>query len=217
MRRLTTRQVSRRLDAKTAPEASGEQRREGVLGDSIIRVDKRTGRWEAIPRSLIEDERLSLQARWFAIWLASRSPDWEIRASVLPRLLKDTTRRNGHLGRDTTKRLLRELQRCGYLVRSRTRTPTGRWCWQSAFRSVADPTIAGFTVDGSSVDGKGVDLQRSGHRSAEWGGSAFGSNDRAAECTQIHKAKRLFDPPWSRFAPAEARVRRQLREALCAK
>jgi hypothetical protein len=75
----------------------------------------------------------------------------------LPQLLKDVTRRNGHVGRDTTKRLLRELEIRGYLVRTRTRTSAGRWVWLSSFRAVQGAlTIAGSTIDGTSVDGRTV-------------------------------------------------------------
>jgi len=127
---------------------------------SIIRVDHQVGRWEAIPRALIEDKDLSFLARWFAIWLASRPPGWEIRAGALPRLLKDRSRPSGYLGRDSTRRLLKELQDTGYLVRRRHHDSTGKWIWQSCFNATKDVASAmpWKSVDGESVDGNSGDI-----------------------------------------------------------
>ena len=150
--------VALTFNSKSPQGDSGGFKHEPTPDRAAIRVDKQAGRWEAIPRTLIEDHRLSLEARWFAIWLASRSDNWEIRAGALPQLLKDITRRNGHVGRDTTKRLLRELESIGYLVRTRTRTLSGRWVWLSSFRAVRGSlTIDGTSVDGRTVNGKSGD------------------------------------------------------------
>ena len=132
---------------------------------SIVRVDTSAGRWEAVPKALIEDARLSAEARWFAIWLCARPPGWEIRASGLPRLLKDQSRPSGHLGRDLIRRMLRELENAGYLVRTRMRDVDGRWVWRiclNATPQVASTidglAVAGPAVAGATVDGEGVDL-----------------------------------------------------------
>ena len=126
---------------------------------TIIRVDKAAGRWEAVPLSLLQDTRLSFDTRGFAAWLLARPPGWEIRARALPYLLKDNSSR-GHVGRDKARRILRELEQAGYLMRSRTRSANGCWIWHSVFTAVS--TIDGLPVDGSSgegssVDGRGVD------------------------------------------------------------
>lgn len=118
---------------------------------TIIRVDKRAGRWEAVPVSLIEDDRLGFDTRGFAAWLLSKPDGWQIRASALPYLLKDRTLTDGHVGRTRARRYVRELERAGYLVRTRTRSVDGRWHWTSTFEAV--PTIDRFPVDGSSDDG----------------------------------------------------------------
>jgi hypothetical protein len=128
---------------------------------SILRVDKSAGCWEAIPTSLINDTRLGFDTRGFAAWLLTRPPGWQIRASALPYLLKSRSR---HVGRDRARRFLRELERAGYLTRTRHRTADGRWIWYHAFRpNPAVSTIDAFSVDGSAVngltvDGKHVDL-----------------------------------------------------------
>ncbi len=122
---------------------------------SILRVDKSAGCWEAIPTSLINDARLGFDARGFAAWLLTRPPGWQIRACALPRLLKSRSR---HVGRDRARRFLRELERAGYLTRTRHRTADGRWIWYHAFRPTsAASTIDAFSVDGSPVDGLTVD------------------------------------------------------------
>ncbi|MEO8461000.1 MAG: hypothetical protein ABI451_10745, partial [Dokdonella sp.] len=103
---------------------------------------------------------LSFLARWFAIWLAARPPGWEIRAGLLPYQIKDRSRPSGHLGRDSTRRLLRELQNAGYLIRSRYRDCNGQWLWRSSFNATKNvaSTIAWNTVDGDSVDGVSGDI-----------------------------------------------------------
>src|SRR5450759_1831789 len=129
---------------------------------TILRVDKKAGRWEAIPVALITDERLGLDTRGFAVWLMSKPDGWEIRAGALPHLLKDRNAPRGHVGRDKARRLLRELERAGYLVRTRTQGRNGRWVWRSVFTAssltIDALAVDGSSVDGSSVDGKGVDL-----------------------------------------------------------
>jgi hypothetical protein len=129
---------------------------------TILRVDKKAGRWEAIPVALITDERLGLDTRGFAVWLMSKPDGWEIRAGALPHLLKDRNASRGHVGRDKARRLLRELEREGYLVRTRTQGRNGRWVWRSVFTAssltIDALAVDGSSVDGSSVDGKGVDI-----------------------------------------------------------
>ena len=127
---------------------------------SIIRVDTSAGRWEAVPKALIEDSRLSAEARWFAIWLCARPLGWEIRTSGLTRLLKDQSRTSGHLGRDLIGRMLRELENAGYLVRTRMRYVDGRWVWRICLNATPQVafTIDGLAVAGATVAGEGVDL-----------------------------------------------------------
>jgi hypothetical protein len=127
---------------------------------SIVRVNHLAGRWEAIPRALIEDANLTFLARWFAIWLASRPPGWEIRAGALPRLLKDHSRPFGHLGRDSTRRCLKELENAGYLVRKRHHDAGGHWVWRSCFNAtkVDASTMPWNSVVGSSGHGNSGDI-----------------------------------------------------------
>ena len=114
---------------------------------SIIRVDKSAGRWEAVPVALTNDARLSLETRGLAAWFMTRPTNWRIQAGALSGLLA--------VGRDKVKRMLRELEVAGYLVRSRSHDSEGRWVWESTFSPI--PAIDVFPVDGESVDGKPID------------------------------------------------------------
>lgn len=122
---------------------------------TIIRVDKSAGRWEAIPVALINDPRLSLEARGFAAWLMTRGESWEVQARTLPKLL--------NVGRDRAQRFLRELEATGYLTRHCSRGADGRWVWASTFTPT--PTANGFPVNGSPprgspVNGKPVHIDK---------------------------------------------------------
>lgn len=126
---------------------------------SILRIDKSAGRWEAIPAALINDDRLGLDTRGFAGWLLARPRGWEIRATALPRLLTSGVSR---VGREKAQRFLRELQRATYLTRTRRRGPNGCWIWDFCFRptpvcgSASSATVDGLPVGGSAVDGQPV-------------------------------------------------------------
>jgi hypothetical protein len=100
---------------------------------------------------------LGFDTRGFAAWLLTRPPGWQIRASALPHLLKSRSR---HVGRDLARRFLRELERAGYLTRTRHRTADGRWISDNAFRpnSVLRP---GWIVVDDSAAGDSYPVRRS--------------------------------------------------------
>ncbi len=75
------------MDTKAAHNAPGERGRKSPSNTTIICVDKSAGNWDAIPRDLIDDDRLSLEARAVAMWFLSRPKDWEIRPAAMPFLL----------------------------------------------------------------------------------------------------------------------------------
>lgn len=122
---------------------------------AVLRMDRKAGRWESVPRDLINDCRLDLDSRSLVIWLSARPEGWEIRAAALPQLLKN---RRKAVGRDRVRRMLRELEEAGYLTRSVHRTVDGRWSWQAVVSLVPHcATVDGFAVDGSAADGSAVD------------------------------------------------------------
>lgn len=46
---------------------------------SVISVDHGAGGWQAVPRALLEDERLSLAAKGFMCWILAKPPGWQVR------------------------------------------------------------------------------------------------------------------------------------------
>ncbi|WP_146010190.1 hypothetical protein [Burkholderia sp. WAC0059] len=103
----------------------------------VIRV-QHTVRWGSIPEGLLEDDRLSLDSRAVAAWIAIKPSDWQIVASVL------MTRMG--LGKDRWQRIARELQAAGYLTRSCRPGPHGHWQWENLF----DPTGAALHGPGGN-------------------------------------------------------------------
>lgn len=104
--------------------------------------------------ALLNDDRLGLDTRGFAAWLLARSDGWKILATALPRLL---TSKVEHVGREKTRRFLRELEAAGYLTRSRHRARNGRWVWDICFRPTLLPEkVTSVTMDGLAVDGSTV-------------------------------------------------------------
>lgn len=129
--------------------------------------------WKSIPLSLIRDERLTYTSRAVAIHLLSMGPQWKFNATGLHKVLRYRSKTSEHLGRDLTKKIIKELEVNGYLVRSKTRLETGIWHWTTTFHplsgiphldekfskktSYKEAGINGQSVDGQSVDGKRVD------------------------------------------------------------
>jgi len=127
--------------------------------------------WLPISRELINDSRLQFDTRAVANWLMARPRGWQIRIGVLPYLLQQRAGPGERMGRDRVRRILRELERAGYLKRTRFKLPNGRWFWRVDFHGEPNLTqgredlatmdgsaVDGSAVDGSPVDGQGVDL-----------------------------------------------------------
>jgi hypothetical protein len=109
-----------------------------------IRIYKPHGPWEPIPHSLIRDDRLSLEARAVACFLASQNPDYEVLVGELPKMLRVPNRASGHVGRQTVRACLAELVDAGYVFRERLHV-AGRYYWRCVF-SVSPEFLARATV-----------------------------------------------------------------------
>lgn len=97
-----------------------------------------------VPRALLEDDRLNLDTRAVAAWLASQSEGFQVVVAVL--------RKRMGLGEDRWARIARELEAGGYLTRSCSPAgQSGRWVWHITFNPC--PTVPGSTVPGSSGHG----------------------------------------------------------------
>jgi hypothetical protein len=162
------------MDAKPPTETPASSplkrvRSESAPEHAVLRIEKRTGGWEPVPRALITDVRLQFDTRGFAAWLLAKPPGWEIRAGALPYLLKKERGPGEHIGRDKVRRFFRELEAAGYVTRRRMRKADGRWRWQIEFtdtppatpthpRAVDGSAVDGSTTGGTAVDGCGVDV-----------------------------------------------------------
>ena len=130
---------------------------------AVLRIKPRKRGWVAISRALIDDPRLQFDTRAVATWFRSKPDGWHIRLVSLPFLLQQRAGPGERMGRDRVRRILRELEQAGYLVRARSKTRDGRWTWHIDFddEPIAPPdghsTIDGSAVDGSPVDGSAVD------------------------------------------------------------
>lgn len=86
----------------------------------IIKVRKRAGYFTASDRAF-NDERLAWDERGLMGYLLSKPGDWEVRFWDLVK--------KGDCGRDAVRRMLRNLERYGYVRRFRQRVGGGRFRW----------------------------------------------------------------------------------------
>ena len=95
----------------------------------VLRIMAPAGAWGAVPLKLIQDRRLSLEARGVGVWLATRPDGWQISGAHLLREL--------NLGRDRWRRIAAELESTKYLLRrSSPSGPHGRWVWEIVFCAI---------------------------------------------------------------------------------
>ncbi|MBV8656587.1 MAG: hypothetical protein JO142_02060 [Burkholderiales bacterium] len=105
-------------------------------------------RWGVVPEALLEDPRLSLEARAVAAWLAAKPDGWKIVIGVMLARLQ--------LGRDRWSRIARELEAAGYLQRRRVAADKGQFSWHVSFIP-CPTTIAATASNGAAVDGQPSD------------------------------------------------------------
>lgn len=112
-------------------------------------------RFGAVPEALLEDQRLDLDTRAVAAWLAIKHSGWMINIGVLRHRLS----RNGKiLGKERWKRIANELEAAEYLSRRRINGPGGLWIWHITFTPVPRlATIGGFSANGSATSGSATD------------------------------------------------------------
>lgn len=85
---------------------------------TTIRVAVRH-RYAAVDRRTVNDSALSFRARGLLVWLLDKPDDWE---TSVERLASQTTE-----GEFAITSACRELERAGYLARTKTRGEDGRW------------------------------------------------------------------------------------------
>jgi hypothetical protein len=119
----------------------------------VVQV-QHVARFGAVPEALLEDQRLDLDTRAVAAWLAIKHSGWQINIGVLRHRLS----RNGKiLGKDRWTRIAEELEAAQYLSRKKINGPGGLWIWHITFTPVPGLTIGGFSADGPAATGWAAD------------------------------------------------------------
>jgi hypothetical protein len=108
--------------------------------------------WTNVPVSLLRDKRLSYQARGVLGHLLSMSKNWEFRAGSLCSVLKESSNSREKLGKQRIQNVLRELQKNGYLIRTKYRSADGKWVWESTFFPLAGASSGDAAADDFSID-----------------------------------------------------------------
>ncbi len=92
----------------------------------IIRIQRKESGFALIPNCILEDERLSFEARGMLCYLLSRPANWIVRVQDL--INRSGTRENGKpiSGRDKVQGCLSELQEAGYAALESTRDESGK-------------------------------------------------------------------------------------------
>ncbi len=126
----------------------------------VVQVQHRA-RWGAVPEALLEDDRLDLDSRAVAAWLAVKPNNWQISVTALRRRLarkgqsahiSESDDKVPMLGKDRWQRIASELEAAGYLIRRRTNGPGGHWIWNIVFNP-EPASMGGFAGDGLPVPG----------------------------------------------------------------
>jgi hypothetical protein len=113
-------------------------------GELIVRQP--ADHWARIDRRILDDCRLSIEARGVLAWAGSRPTGHTL-------WITNLQRRCG-IGKDKWQRIRRELQECGYMTSQKVRKDSGRFGWRFEINlffvdaSRADLTRAGKTGDG---------------------------------------------------------------------
>jgi hypothetical protein len=84
---------------------------------SVVRR-RHNGNFVTVPNRVLEDKRLSLEAKGLLCWLLARPNDWTFKLALIGPLLG--------IGRDKTEKLFRTLIDAGFVDRIQERTE-GRW------------------------------------------------------------------------------------------
>jgi hypothetical protein len=84
---------------------------------SVVRR-RHNGNFVTVPNRVLEDKRLSLEAKGLLCWLLARPNDWTFKLALIGPLLE--------IGRDKTEKLFRALIEAGFVDRIQERTD-GRW------------------------------------------------------------------------------------------
>lgn len=102
--------------------------------------------WARIDRRILDDCRLSIDARGVLAWAGSR-PEGHV--LWITNLMKRCA-----IGKDKWQRIRLELQEFGYLTSEKVRNLDGRFGWIFEINLCFEDTMADLTIAGKTVDGK---------------------------------------------------------------
>lgn len=111
------------------------------MGESTYRSGRKKG-FVVLYRAAAQDTRLSLEARGLFALMLSLPDDWEYTVSGLA--IK------AGCGRDKVRRLLRELQAVGYLIREQSHDRGGKFACNTYVLQDEAPPLDGNTVNGEN-------------------------------------------------------------------
>jgi hypothetical protein len=104
-----------------------------MSGNQIIRTVKdRNHPYSIINNEFFSDRNLSAEARGTLGYLLTKPDNWQVQVNHLQWIMC--------MGRDQLRRVLRELEGAGYLMREAHHDPeTGRWLWVSTVYETPSP------------------------------------------------------------------------------
>jgi len=111
------------------------------MSESVLKSGRRKG-YFVLFRAAAQDTRLSLEARGLFALMGSLPEDWEYTVSGLAA--------KAGCGRDKIRRLLREMQNVGYLVREQSHDSGGKFAGNVYVLQDEAPPLSGNTVNGDN-------------------------------------------------------------------
>jgi hypothetical protein len=123
------------------------------MSGKIHRI-KSTDNFVVLQKTVLQDENLSWKAKGLHCYLMQLPADWQINVADLSNRSKD--------GRDATASALYELQKAGYLKRTKISDQGGKFAGydyevhEVKISTINGKTVNGFSVNGLSVNGKPV-------------------------------------------------------------
>jgi len=117
----------------------------------IIRQHRRENPFVQIDKGIINNDKISWKAKGLMLYLLGQKEGWMFFTSEIIKHSKD--------GRDSTEAGLAELEKNGYLVRTRTRNEKGmfescEWNIYEIPLEIGDPSTNGFSTRGKPTRGK---------------------------------------------------------------
>lgn len=114
---------------------------------SVIKI-KKPEKYTIIANDVINNSKLTWEARGLLVYLLSKPNNWTVRVT-------DLTNQSPS-GVKVIRRLIKELSDHGYISRERKQDPeTKQFTWDTTVR---EEPILPLGIDGSGIDGSGVDI-----------------------------------------------------------